>query len=144
VVLSELVDSKGNHVGQSGTGCRQGDPLAALCFCVAIQDSIKIIDEVLKEVCDDRTIAWVGSYMDDISVVVPETVAMEVCQRIIAICAEAGLPLNIDKCRVLGSHNPQLPFPVLADGDVVLGNRLTFVGSTSKTSSTTRTPWSTA
>jgi hypothetical protein len=55
------------------------------------------------------------------------------CPGIIAICAEAGLPLNIDKCRVLGSHNPQLPFLVLPDDNVVLGNPVgspEFVGST--------------
>jgi hypothetical protein len=124
---SELVDSKGNQVGQSSTGCRQGDPLAALFFCVAIQDTIKAIDESLKEVCAETSVAWVGSYMDDISVVVPETDAMAICQRIITLCHEAGLPLNINKCRVLGSHDSQLPFPILPEGDVVLGNP---VGST--------------
>ena len=35
-----LVDGQGRVVGSSELGCRQGDPLAALLFCVAIQNSL--------------------------------------------------------------------------------------------------------
>jgi hypothetical protein len=51
---------------------------------------------------------------------VPETDALAVCQRIIALCHADGLPLNIDKCRVLGSGDRGLPFPVLPEGSATL------------------------
>ncbi len=42
-------------VGSSQRGCRQGDPLAALLFCVAIQGALKEVSDLLQHASDEAT-----------------------------------------------------------------------------------------
>lgn len=135
---SPLVDSAGEVVGSSETGCRQGDPLAALLFCVAIQQALRSINQLIEELQDERalsesnlvdrgSIGHVIAYMDDCTISVPYYLAAEVCGRLEEICSSCGLILNRAKCRVIGPKvvdildDPRL-FTRCEQGDIVLGN----------------------
>ncbi len=52
---SPLVDSQGRTVGSSQWGCRQGDHLAALLFCVAIQGALKEVSDLFQHASDEAT-----------------------------------------------------------------------------------------
>ncbi len=134
---SPLVNSQGVIVGSSETGCRQGDPLASLLFCVAIHPALQRLNDEISALYDnaiglypddelgpDRGI--VLSYMDDCTISVPWILAPDVTDTLITICNEFGLILNHPKCRVIGPNSLHLsdmyPFQKCADGDIVLGN----------------------
>jgi len=134
---SPLVNSQGEQIGSSETGCRQGDPLAALLFCVAIQAALARMQETIDSLMDDLLdsghyspadigYGMVLSYMDDCTITVPWFLAEAVCTHLQAICEEYGLQLNIAKCRIIGPNVVNLPedvpFKHLPDGDIVLGN----------------------
>lgn len=134
-----LVNSDGEQVGSSETGCRQGDPLAALLFCVAIQQALDDIQKRLNERFDDAVATQrypedeigtkrcvVMSYMDDCTISVPWVLAEEVCTDLIEICAQHGLHLNVEKCRIIGTNVDHLPptasFRLVRAGEIILGN----------------------
>ncbi len=88
---SPLVNSLGRKVGSSQWGCRQGDPLAALLLCVAIQSSLVEVKELLQNVCDEAISGFrpipmhmlqlpgaVIAYMDDRTIAVPACLANHV------------------------------------------------------------------
>ena len=133
-----LVNSKGEGVGTSETGCRQGDPLAALMFCVAIHGAILEINEWLQDAYAQRSNGVIPpfetgpgkivAYMDDCTITVSRDLAPGLCQAIEEICNRVGLVLNIGKCRLLGpalnliGEDVILPFGRKPDGETVLGN----------------------
>ena len=45
-----LVDNDRIQVASNATGCRQGDPLAGLCFCLGLQE---VLEEGLTELCKE-------------------------------------------------------------------------------------------
>ncbi len=136
---SPLVNAAGEQVGTSERGCRQGDPLAALLFCVAIQQALVDIQNRLNNRLEDALAnpqysaevigtqrCVVLSYMDDCTISVPWVLAEEVCADLSEICTQYGLQLNVEKCRIIGPNTQNLPatstFQLLPDGEIVLGN----------------------
>ena len=133
---SPLVNRLGEQIGSSQTGVRQGDPLAALLFCVAVHPAIEEMNTMIREVAGPsealENVVWIASYMDDISIAVPAKYATQVCEGLVRICDKYHLTLNINKCRVIGramehflADNPAElppPFPLRPNGDTVLGN----------------------
>jgi hypothetical protein len=133
---SDLLDSRGNTIGVSGSGCRQGDPLASLLFCVAIQPALHEIQSMIVELTTEYNLALpegglviqtgqaIG-YMDDLSLSLPYQLANAVCSKLDVICGKYGLQLNLDKCRIIGESTPKIDNPVfstLLDGDMILGS----------------------
>jgi hypothetical protein len=45
-----LVDNQRRRIATNATGCRQGDPLAGLCFCLGLQEAL---EEGLSGLCQD-------------------------------------------------------------------------------------------
>jgi hypothetical protein len=109
---SPLVDGQGRVVGSNELGCRQGDPsLAALLFCVAIQNSFvaattRLQQEFHATTCSEddqvamrelRRPGCVLAYMDDCTVTIPVYLANRVAAKLTGIfwvgleCAEMQL-----------------------------------------------------
>lgn len=131
---SDLLDNKGNWVGSSQTGCRQGDPLASLLFCVAIQPALLGIKDVIQEENDNYlthnpenniTPGNAYGYMDDFNIGVSWEISNPVILRLIQICADNGLTLNLSKCHTLGPATVNIVDPIftpVVDGEVVMGS----------------------
>jgi hypothetical protein len=130
---SPLFDSEGKLVCTSETGCRQGDPLAALLFCVAIQDAVLEIqqaaDDLYEEAVADGRIqsnskrGHVVAYMDDCTISVHRDLAPAMCEKIREICRTHGLVLNEAKCRAFGNRavDAEGLFKATGEGSIVLG-----------------------
>ena len=132
-----LLDHHGRELGRSETGCRQGDPLSPLLFCVAMQPALLRLQDRLKELStvqldeDDSasTLAafLLTAYMDDVTIAVPKSISHRVCALLPEIFGSVGLTLNPEKCAVIGSaalsssSSASYPFPVCAEGADVLG-----------------------
>jgi hypothetical protein len=50
---SDLVDETGELLGVSATGCRQGDPLGPLLFCVGFHETLRRIAELVADTVRD-------------------------------------------------------------------------------------------
>jgi len=127
---SKLINSQGVTVGESATGCKQGDPLSALFFCAAIHPTLKDIDSMLVdeyylgdpnkredlfyEVDDDKRLEDLGprplcmAYMDDMNLSVPWQLALPVSANLKGLFKEVGLELNDDKCRIVGPNGRKI------------------------------------
>jgi hypothetical protein len=129
-----IVDSKGRFICNSGKGCRQGDPLAALLFCVAIHAALEEMHQRINalrlnavqfgafmvECPPSRLMA----YMDDCTICVHKEIAAEACAIIVEVCERYHLPLNLDKCRAFGQLVAEvegLSFASVGTGQIVLG-----------------------
>lgn len=60
----ELFLSNGQPIGHSSTGVRQGDPLGPLFFCLALQPTLRSLQQVSPQ-------AHLFAYMDDITIIAP-------------------------------------------------------------------------
>eukprot|EP01039_Chlorochromonas_danica_P001693 gene1693-1849_t len=132
---SDLFDSQGIWVGSNQTGCRQGDPLAPLLFCSAIQDALKNVARRLQEIHAAEARAspalaledpgTVLAYMDDCTIAVHADLANSIALELAQIFREAGLTLNEDKCRFVGVRSSSISMPrfnIAPEGDIILGN----------------------
>jgi hypothetical protein len=130
-----LVYGEGQIVGWNSTGCRQGDPLSALCFCVGIQDLLReiseCVDNIKTRVVQCSSIGGVYSYIDDINIFVDGRVANAVAEEVKEIFLRHRLSLSEPKCRFLVNEESVLDideelgnniFRIENDGMVLLGN----------------------
>ena len=120
-MATPLVWQYGEVVGTSCTGCRQGDPLAVLCFCVGLQyvllDIKQALDDkrpMLRDLDAGHLDVPVGvfAYIDDANIFLPPEIANVVAVDVITIFERYGLPLSQVKCRFLGPGAQQIPDPV--------------------------------
>lgn len=117
---TELVDSSGATVGQSSTGCRQGDPLAPFLFCAAIQPFLRELQQRLDQLypqAQDTRCGQVLSYMDDITILIHRPVLEAAIALVSDMCRNRGLLLNPAKSCIFGPSAHTLPeglaFPVI-------------------------------
>jgi hypothetical protein len=119
-----LVYGDGQIVGWNSTGCRQGDPLSALCFCVGIHDLLGEISECVENiktrVVQCSAIGGVYSYIDDINIFVDGRVANMVAEEVREIFSRHRLSLSEPKCKFIVNEESVLDFDV-ALGDNVFG-----------------------
>ena len=104
---SPLYLSDGQLGGMNSTGCRQGDPLSSLCFCVGMQfvlDDIQSLVRTAHADLADTEAAECGvyAYMDDTNVYAHHTAVNAVIAGLKDIFVRHRLVLNMDKCRLLG------------------------------------------
>jgi hypothetical protein len=124
---SELRSSKGELLGTSATGCRQGDPLSPLCFSVGLQAALREIQAMIKEICrrDDVELSCgTIAYMDDTTIFVPRRFVNEVGRRIRPIIELYGLQLSDQKCSILGERAYLIEDPIFkvsVNGEVIMG-----------------------
>ena len=131
---SPLVDAQGRTMGASATGCRQGDPLASLLFCVAIQAALQDVQELLEREYASAMVSptsdilhpgYVLGYMDDLTIAVPAALANRVATALEDIFRDSGLILNKAKCRFVGPLSTSIAAPYFTcvpDGDIILGS----------------------
>lgn len=107
---SDLIDSSGEFLGKSCSGCRQGDPLGPLLFCVGFQATLVQVHEMIKEVLSDEATAshyvdlpaGVFAYMDDATIYAPIDVIDTIARRLtILFDSDQCLTLSVEKCRYL-------------------------------------------
>ena len=138
---SSLLNAEGTEVGRSCTGCRQGDPLSSLLFCVAMQPALIRVQERLQNIHAEAAILappestlshphWGGTsaYMDDCTLGCHKDILIALCVELSAIFGDVGLTLNAGKCRIIGQAFQRtgipdnLPYTYLPEGDLVLGS----------------------
>lgn len=91
---------------ESARGCRQGDPLGALLFCLALQPIL--VEATSKFSTKGVTIF---AYMDDVSIVGHPKAVAECFEFIVAKAKELGLEENASKCQWFGNSasRPKMP-----------------------------------
>ena len=118
---------EGEQVGMSATGVRQGDPLAPLCFSVAIQPLLlKIlaaVQGVVRSKVHMSVHAGVYAYIDDINIFVDGRIAFQAAAVIKQAIEEESLELSGKKCVILAREGA-----CLEDGLLVSPFRIERVG----------------
>ena len=119
-VPSQLRHSNGELLGLSERGCRQGDPLGMLFFCVAFQTVLVQLGKELRRDEDAVTREFGGprapllpeeqrgavkAFADDACILTDHKVAKRLEPKIADAFARVGLQYNRDKCKIIG---PQL------------------------------------
>lgn len=127
---SLLLHSSGTRVGFNSTGCRQGDPLAGLCFCVGFQFPLQEIQEmVLQErhnVVNLSTISGVFAYMDDCNIFVDRRIMNRVAKKVCQILETYRMKVATHKSRFYFDPDlhedcwPRSPFFEIAEDGLIL------------------------
>jgi len=86
----------------SDNGSRQGDPLAALMFCLGIHDTF---ERIAKAAANTIGVA----ILDDLSVVAPPEAVRAILDEAHAAVAADGLEINMRKTAYLWPHRDELP-----------------------------------
>lgn len=121
--------SDGRLVGESQTGCRQGDPLAVLCFCAGLQFPLRDIASIVDDTRETSmglacNVTGVYAYIDDTNIFLPYQMANQVSMGLSAIFQGYRLHLALPKCKYLGSaalNIDQPRFGLAGDGMVLMG-----------------------
>jgi hypothetical protein len=127
-VESPLFNSDRQRVGTSKTGCRQGDPLAVLCFCVGFHYVLRSISEMIENVAalSPNAIHYsLWAYIDDLNIGVPVAIANAVSERLADIFGENyRIFINPEKTKLVGKAALQVLnplFEVVPYGQLIVG-----------------------
>jgi len=122
---TELRLSNGAPAAISGTGVRQGDPLAMALFALGFQSALVALQAAHRRALDE-TVANSGhgeghiiAYADDVGGSLPASAMPRFCQEAINTLAEFDLHVVPVKCGIhgrLAATIPSPPFPVLPEG----------------------------
>ena len=114
------------------TGCKQGDNFGSLFYAVGFQQYLVKIHEAIQrhikgfvEGCSP--VGGVTGFIDDTTIYVDARIADLVIAEVLVIYVDAGIELNLSKCRFLVPPGTILPtngllsFPVERTGCIILG-----------------------
>jgi hypothetical protein len=123
---SIMLNSKGEQVGTSETGVKQGDPLSGLYFCCGLQF---VLINIASRIAQS---AEVFSYSDDTNVACCCEEVIDTCHIITECFTDAHLSLVPEKCCVLCDASADIgpfpcPFPIVytsvsGQGRLLVGN----------------------
>ncbi|MCL4431195.1 MAG: reverse transcriptase domain-containing protein [Epsilonproteobacteria bacterium] len=94
-----LFNSLHEIVGTSHTGCRQGDPMSPILFCLGIHSKLTLIHEYVRTLDPD---SHTLGYMDDITIGCRSNLIEQVFPFIVDLFRDDSLQLNPGKCTVAG------------------------------------------
>jgi len=110
---AHTAEGRGQLIGHSSKGCRQGDPLSMLYFAVAIHPALMKIQEILDNA--HAHLAYkprVSAYADDIALCGNGQLILDHFDAIAEQLTQAcGLAPNIRKCAQLGQGATDLTLP---------------------------------
>lgn len=117
-----LRNSKGEVVGTSATGVRQGDPLAFLFYCCGLQKFLIRLAEIFDGLCGDR-FHILYSYADDIHIGGPADACEAFLNSPIPEELErAGISFVLRKFKLVGrSVTENAPYTTSREGTTFLG-----------------------
>ncbi len=113
----------------SQTGCRQGDPLSGLVFCLGFQAALQEIHErvhVVSTTTHPGFVEGLIAFMDDLNLFVHKDHVVEVIAQIPSILEKYGLVMNATKCTLIGScvrelRNVPEGFSISPEGGICMG-----------------------
>ena len=119
-------------VGQSSTGCRQGDPLSSLCFCVGIHNVLEEASSSIRGIIESHLgsspIDGLYAYFDDATSFYDGALSSHVEAQLRTIFANHHILLNLTKCYHLAHPSSALRnwsspnlFPIQLHGEPILG-----------------------
>ena len=120
----------GMTVGHSSTGCRQGDPLSSLCFCVGIhgvlEEAVAAMRTLIEGHIGSSTVGGLFAYIDDITFFYDGCLSSPMEATLRRIFASHQIPLNMAKCYHLVHPSSELSagphqFPIQSHGEPILG-----------------------
>ena len=120
----------GTTVGHSSTGCRQGDPLSSLCFCVGIhgvlEEAVAAMRTLIEGHIGSSPVGGLFAYIDDITFFYDGCLSSPMEATLRQIFASNQIPLNMAKCYHLVHPSSELSagphlFPIQFEGEPILG-----------------------
>ena len=120
----------GQTVGHSSTGCRQGDPLSSLCFCVGIhgvlEEALGAMRSIIERHLGCSPTGGLFAYIDDITFFYDGCLSSPIEAKLREIFAAHRIPLNMSKCYHLAHPSSELglgtrSFPTQFHGEPILG-----------------------
>ena len=119
-------DSKEQDYIFSEEGVQQGEVLGPVNFCLAVQDILIDVNEVMQTELDGGMLV---GYMDDTFIIAPQTSINGIWPHLIASAKQVGLTVNETKCQLYNKNMNDilqeitLPSEVIrkVDGVVIIG-----------------------
>ena len=107
---ANTADERGALVGLSSTGCKQGDPLSTLFFCVGLQASLLEIQtrgERLLATRNFGSIFYLLGFADDLQIIGPPLLVQHLASYAAEVTKRCGLTFNKAKSNVLVKRSPE-------------------------------------
>ena len=106
---ANTADERGALVGLSSTGCKQGDPLSTLFFCVGLQASLLEIQtrgERLLATRNFGSIFYLLGFADDLQIIGSPLLVQHLALDVAEVSERCGLTFNKAKSNVLVKRSP--------------------------------------
>ncbi len=124
---ANTADERGALVGQSSTGCKQGDPLSTLLFCIGIQAALLEIQAKGNDLLATGNLGdvlYLIGYADDLQLIGSPRLVQRVANRAAEVFERFGLAFNKAKSKVLVKDLPESRSStdlVYVQGNVIVG-----------------------